>query len=116
MPNWLQVNDKKTVAVTVIIDDNKLQAMDFTDEVICGDLSKKFEGFGVKPMTINGHDMWYLEELLPYKHLSENPTVFICETIKGKGFPAMENVPKFHFRLPGKKEMGEYKNGGEFIF
>ncbi len=95
--------------LSIIIDDNKLQAMDFTDDVISGDLSKKFESFGARPIAIDGHEMLYLQDLFPRCGLLEIPLVFICETVKGKGLPCAENKPHFHFRLPDEKEMGEYE-------
>ena len=35
------------------------------------------------------------------------PNVIIAETIKGFGLKCMENVPKFHFRIPTDNELKE---------
>lgn len=94
----------------IIIDDNELQAMDFTRKVISGNIGWQMEGFGLKPCNIlDGHDVKWIAKMFRYKHMSDSPTLFICSTIKGYGLPCAEGIPAFHFRLPNEKEMREYE-------
>ncbi len=98
----------------VIIDKNKLQAMEFVDDVLTikgreDDLERKLEAFGFKVATCNGHDpaelVKKLEELNNLN--SVYPRVLVADTIKGYGLKCMENVPKFHFRLPTEEEIAQ---------
>jgi len=99
--------------LTVIIDHNRLQAMDFLKNILTpnrrNDLQKKMRAFGFLVKTCNGHHMGDIltvmgEWLNNLKNLS-SPQVIIANTIKGYGVLCMENVPKFHFRIPTKEEL-----------
>jgi transketolase len=85
--------------VTVIVDNNGLQAIEPVQEVMAGDLDKRFRGWGFIPWIIDGHDVEQIKEALQFA-----PEIIIAHTIKGKGFPAMEGDPKFHYRVPDEKE------------
>jgi transketolase len=96
--------------LTLIVDFNRLQAMDFVINILDkkeDHLIKRLEGFGVTPKVCNGHDTAKLTKCLgECKLLSDNkPNVIIAETIKGFGLKCMENVPKFHFRIPTDDEL-----------
>ena len=96
--------------LTIIIDDNRLQAMDFIVNVLdkeAKDKVKKFKGFGLSPLVCNGHDLLGLIKLFHDKNTRplETPRVIIAETIKGYGLKCMENIPKFHFRIPTPEEL-----------
>lgn len=91
--------------LTVIIDRNRLQAMDFIVNILDRDenvLMKKLEGFGLAPVACPGHDVLQLAECMKEIRLSipNMPKVIVAETVKGLGMKCMENVPKFHFRIP----------------
>jgi len=45
------------------------------------------------------------EEWLQNPQSLSSPQVLIANTIKGYGVLCMENVPKFHFRLPTQEEL-----------
>jgi len=89
----------------IIVDDNDLQAMDFTEKVISGNLHSRFEGFGINGLVFDGHDMDLLCECLECGHVGSGPDLFVCKTVKGKGLKCAENIPWFHFRLPTLEEM-----------
>ena len=99
--------------LTVIIDHNKLQAMDFLKNVLTpdrkNDLQKKMRVFGFLVRTCNGHRMEdilaVMGEWLDNPQSLSAPQVIIANTIKGYGVLCMENVPKFHFRLPTEEEL-----------
>lgn len=96
--------------LTIIIDDNRLQAMDFIINVLDRDVKdkvKKLKGFGLAPVVTNGHDASRLARLIkpPVRPSSKVPRVIIAETVKGFGLKCMENIPKFHFRTPTPEEL-----------
>lgn len=81
--------------ITVIVDYNGLQAMDLCGNVLSQNLFKRFEGWGFNPIACDGHNYTELLAVLKSK-----PQIVIANTVKGKGFPAMENKPEFHYRVP----------------
>ncbi len=94
--------------LTVIIDNNGLQAMDFTEKIMgpfsdSKNLKKKFESFGFSAVICDGHDIGSV--LSAFKIKGPQPKVVIAETVKGKDLICMENVPKFHFRMPNEQEI-----------
>lgn len=100
--------------LTIIIDHNRLQAMDFLKNILTlegrkDDLQKKTRAFGCEVKTCNGHNIksivsiierWVKNQRNLYK-----PQVLVANTTKGYGLICMENVPKFHFRIPTAEEM-----------
>ncbi|MCP4708535.1 MAG: transketolase [Planctomycetes bacterium] len=96
--------------LTIIVDQNRLQAMDLITNVLDSeddDLLNRLKGFGMAPEICPGHDTVKLVELLGSLRRAERekPSVVLAQTIKGYGIKCMENVPKFHFRLPTENEM-----------
>jgi len=96
--------------LTIIVDMNGLQAMDFTVNVLDrtkDDLKKRLKGFGLSPVVCPGHDAVKLETVLCKSKSAKNgvPKVIIADTVKGFSLKCMENVPKFHFRIPTDKEL-----------
>ena len=93
--------------LTIIIDDNNLQAMDYTEDVIRGDLGRRFYGFGLVPWRIgDGHSFNRLRQALRATKPT-TPHLVIAHTIKGKGLPFMENIPMWHFKVPEKHELSQ---------
>jgi transketolase len=100
--------------LTIVIDNNGLQAMDFLENILTlkgrkNDLQKKLEAFGCEVKTCDGHnikeivsiiDNWLEDKKEIYK-----PHVLVANTVKGYGLKCMENIPKFHFRLPLEEEL-----------
>jgi len=98
----------------IIIDSNRLQAMDFIAHILDReekDLIKRLKGFGLNPVICPGHDLSRLVSSIEdaKKSDAKGPKVILAETIKGYGLKCMENIPKFHFRLPTDEEL---KMGG----
>lgn len=96
--------------LVVIIDSNNLQAMDFIDNILDldeKDKIKRLKGFGLLPVVCDGHNVMKLARCLDNtKVLSKKiPRVIIAKTIKGFGLKCMENIPKFHFRIPTDEEL-----------
>lgn len=85
--------------ITVIVDSNGLQAMDWIDKILSHNLFERFYGFGFQAEECDGHDVKELEACL-----SRKSNIIIAHTTKGKGVGCMENVPKFHYRVPDDRQ------------
>lgn len=91
--------------MTVIVDYNKLQAMDNLENIVhMKPFAGKWEAFGWNVVEINGHDYAEIREALLVRK-NGKPTLVIANTIKGKGVSFMENVPIWHFRMPNEQEL-----------
>jgi len=91
--------------LTVIVDNNKLQALGKIEEIVSlGNLAEKFRAFGWQTNEIEGHNY---DEIIPILRQESYgvPRMIIARTIKGKGVSYMENDPKWHTRLPTEKEL-----------
>lgn len=90
----------------LIVDANGLQIDGTVDEV--GGLNpvdSKFEGFGCKVITIDGHDYNEIEKAFDYaRTVKEVPTVIIAKTVKGKGVSFMENEVGWHGKATNKEQ------------
>lgn len=102
---WESLNLAKKYGLdnlTIIVDNNKLQALAKIEDVIGkDDLKEKFEVFGCNTLSVNGHDFKQLLESLDEKSIKKGmPTAIIANTIKGKGISFMEGSPDWHAKLP----------------
>lgn len=90
----------------IIVDDNRLQAMDTVEEIM-GILSwrEQWEAFGFTVKEIDGHNVERIEEALKEENEDKKPRVIISHTIKGHGISFMEDVPVWHYRMPNEKEL-----------
>ncbi len=100
--------------LTIIIDRNRLQAMDFLEKIMTiegrdDDLQKKFKAFGLTVKTCDGHNPEKIFSIIKkwIKNQSDLncPQVLVANTIKGYGLLCMENISKFHFRIPTGDEL-----------
>jgi transketolase len=111
--NWeaLQFAAKHELSnLVIIVDANTLQAMDFLVDVLMprdrpNDLQDKLEAFGAEVRACAGHDMAQLLESFASMRPGRGPRALIARTVKGYGLRCMENVAKFHFRLPTPEEL-----------
>ena len=63
--------------------------------------AEKFESFGFKVVTINGHDFDEIEQALKTaRETKGQPTAIIMKTVKGKGVSYMENQAGWHGNAP----------------
>ncbi|OGC14138.1 hypothetical protein A3J90_07410 [candidate division WOR-1 bacterium RIFOXYC2_FULL_37_10] len=100
--------------LTIIVDNNQLQAMDFLINIMTlenrkNDLMVKMKAFGLDVMECNGHNskemIHIIDQWINRSKNIEKPQVLIAKTIKGYGLICMENDPKFHFRIPTEEEL-----------
>lgn len=91
--------------LTVIVDHNKLQAMDDLENIVhMKPFADKWKAFGWNVVEINGHDYVEIRKALLMRQTGV-PTVVIAHTVKGKGVSFMENVPIWHYRMPNEQEL-----------
>lgn len=57
---------------------------------------KRLESFGWNTIIINGHNISQLLKAFKKASSSNKPTAIIAKTIKGKGFPEIENINGWH--------------------
>ena len=91
--------------LTVIVDHNKLQAMDGLETIVrMKPFTDKWKAFGWNVVEINGHNCVEIRKAL-LTRCTGKPTVIVANTIKGKGVSFMENVPIWHYRMPNEQEL-----------
>jgi transketolase len=89
--------------LVAIIDRNWLCVTDFTENLVhLNPMDKKWEAFGWQVITINGHSFEEIFSALNNvrSRKSDGPLMIIANTIKGKGVPFLENVPRWHGLAP----------------
>ena len=87
----------------IIVDRNRQSVTDHIleeDEVTS--LEQKFEGCGIKTITINGHNIVEIIEALSTNYKA--PVVIVADTIKGKGISFMEAGLKWHHSVPSQEQ------------
>ena len=69
-------------------------------------LPDRWRAFGWNALEVDGHDFTQIIDALERarRHKGQ-PSVVICQTIKGKGVSFMENNPAFHGKAPSKEEL-----------
>ncbi len=91
--------------LTVVIDHNKLQAMDKIERIVhMSPIADKWRSFGWNVVEIDGHNYEEIQKALLLRCVKK-PTVVIANTVKGKGVSFMENEPIWHYRMPNKQEL-----------
>lgn len=96
--------------LTVIIDRNRIQAMGNTEDIMpLEPFAEKWESFGWKTSTVDGHDHKQLLETLQNKDDSA-PHCIIARTIKGKGISFMENQLLWHYKSPDEEQFKQAQN------
>lgn len=93
-------NQLKLDNLTIVVDNNKFQAMGdcqgISDPI---DLKRKWGAFGWNAIEINGHAYGELKASLTSR-IVDKPTCIIANTVKGKGVSFMENQIAWHYRDP----------------
>ena len=91
--------------LTVIIDHNKLQAMDSLEKIVrMHPFADKWKAFGWSIVEIDGHNYRQIKDALLFREPGK-PVLIIANTVKGKGIPLMENNPQWHSRIPTEAEL-----------
>jgi transketolase len=86
---------------TFILDYNNQMSLGKTTNILSlGKLKERFSSYGLNCIEINGHDFHDLSMCVNSFLVKSNidTTIFILNTIKGKGVSFMESDPKWHHR------------------
>ena len=104
-------SSRKLNNLTVIVDFNKWQATDRSEEVLTlAPLADKWRAFGWDVAEVDGHDIDALVALLaPQRGSGEKPLAIVAHTIKGKGISFMEDDNNWHYRIPTEEEVARAK-------
>lgn len=91
--------------LTLMVDCNHLQIDGVVDEVMnVYPLKDKFAGFGLAVFEADGHDFESLKEAFDAAlNVKGQPSVILCNTVKGKGVSFMENQAKWHGSAPNQE-------------
>ncbi len=89
--------------LTVIVDDNGLQAMDFRIKIIDIELNLVIQSLGNWEFS-SGHNILELCDVL-YIIDKHQPTFIFADTTKGYGLKCAEDKPMWHFRVPKGEEL-----------
>lgn len=84
--------------VCAIIDKNSYQSQGNVNRIMRIDpLEKKWEAFGWKTVTVDGHNIKQICEALDLVNdENDRPIVIIANTVKGRGISFIENTYKYH--------------------
>ncbi len=106
--NWeaiMLAGQLKLSNLCVLIDNNGLGGIGST--VACCDLEPlvmKFKAFNFQVNRVGGHDEAAVHTALSRFGNGVQPSVVICDTVKGKGVSFMEGKNVWHYRSPGKED------------
>ncbi len=93
--------------LTVLIDYNKIQSLDWVDRTIgLEPFAEKFRAFGWAVREVDGHDVTAVRhalESVPFE--PGRPNAVIAHTVKGKGVSWMEGKVLWHYRSPNPEEL-----------
>ncbi|MFM9437531.1 transketolase [Janthinobacterium sp. CG_23.3] len=91
---------RKLDNLLVIVDENGLQAMGKTSEVMdLGSLRAKFESFNFEAVDVDGHDEAALDAAFTALENKRDgrPKALVARTVKGKGVSFMEHQNLWHY-------------------
>jgi transketolase len=93
-----------------LIDRNHMQCSDFTENCVSLEsLEDKITAFGWRVRRCNGNDRDDIIDKLSdiRSRVTREPLCLICDTVKGKGLPRVENDLLAHHYLPDPDEIDE---------
>ena len=100
----MAINQFKLDNITLIIDNNGLQADGPTSEIIdLSPMAEKLNAFGMDAVAIDGHDVESIYNALNREN-SGKPMAIVANTIKGKGVSFMENAAGWHHGVLNQKK------------
>ena len=108
--NWEAAMTARQYALsnlTVIVDRNRIQQGDFTENTICMEpLAARWSAFGFAVEEVDGHDpAALLEHFLRLPFEAGKPSCLIAHTVKGRGVSFAENQPAWHHGVPTRDQL-----------
>lgn len=99
----------KLGGLTGIIDANKIQSFERTDNIMpIASFKSKWEAFGWMVQEVDGHDMRQLVLALSAKPDEHKPLMVIAHTVKGKGVKEFEGQIGWHYFSPKPQNVQKY--------
>ena len=97
----------KLGSVIAFVDYNGLQIDGFLAKIMeVKPVADKWRAFGWHVQEIDGHDITQiLEAVDSAKKETEQPSMIVAKTVKGKGVSFMENLAKWHGTAPSDEEL-----------
>jgi len=94
-------------SLTAIVDSNRYQLDGAVEDInSLRPLDAKFESFGWRVITVDGHDVGAVRvALLQARESHDVPVCIIANTVKGKGVTYMENNNEFHGKSPNAEQL-----------
>ena len=97
--------------LTLFVDYNKWQATGRSNEVLgLAPLAEKWKAFGWATAEIDGHSFTEMGDVLGALSRDPRPKAIVCNTVKGKGVPFMEDDNNWHYRIPTADEVVQCAN------
>lgn len=97
--------------LTLFIDHNKYQQDGLTQNLMHIDFVKLFEAAGWNVRDVDGHDVEKLYESLKKElHNDGRPTVYVCNTVKGKGISFMDGDNSWHHASMSEEQYNQAIN------
>ena len=97
--------------LTLFVDYNKWQATGRSNEVLgLAPLAEKWKAFGWATAEIDGHSFEAMADALGGLSIDSRPKAIVCNTLKGKGIPFMEDDNNWHYRIPTADEVVQCAN------
>lgn len=97
--------------LVVLIDYNKISSITDTNKVLnLENIEKKITSFNLRSLTVDGHNVNKISNLIKKNVFKKKPLVLICNTVKGKDIPFAENKAIWHYRTLNKDLYLKAKN------
>lgn len=89
----------------VLVDNNRISSITNTRDVINMEpLAQRFSGYGLAAHEVDGHDVEAIRQCIAVVRESNQPSVIVCNTVKGYGVPFAEGKPVWHYRSLGAED------------
>jgi transketolase len=99
----LIANKFKLKNLIVVIDRNRIQSLDFTENTMpLEPLGDKWRSFGWDVSEVDGHSIDQIHSAISTRQTCK---VIIANTTKGKGVAFMENTIEWHYKSPNDAEL-----------
>lgn len=97
--------------LTLFIDHNKYQQDGMTQNLMNIDFVKMFEAAGWNVRNVDGHNVGELyTSLKNEQHSNGKPTVYVCNTVKGKGVSFMDGDNSWHHASMSEEQYNQAIN------
>lgn len=86
----------------VLVDNNRISSITRTAKVIDMEpLADRFRGYGLTAHDVDGHDVGAICKTISTIRSCGEPSVIVCNTVKGYGVSFAEDNPVWHYRSLG---------------